>query len=225
VWHGAVVSPVIGGPLTAILIVFELTHNYELTTAVMISVVFSNVVAYRLFGRSLFDRQLADRGFDLSAGRENVILQHTAIANYVTTETLKVNGSQTLREALSVMVEADRQECYVVDELSKYLGKLRLFDILKLERQLGSQDLVQDLAVEDAASLDSEIAANHVIESMQLEADLSVWQALAKMQEYVGESIPIVDVRGYFIGIIYQSALVAAYLELSESLRAEEHAG
>ena len=221
----AVVSPVIGGPLTAILIVFELTHNYELTTAVMISVVFSNVVAYRLFGRSLFDRQLADRGFDLSAGRENVILQHTAIADYVTTETLKVNGSQTLREALSVMVEADRQECYVVDELSKYLGKLRLFDILKLERQLGSQDLVQDLAVEDAASLDSEIAANHVIESMQLEADLSVWQALAKMQGYVGESIPIVDVRGYFIGIIYQSALVAAYLELSESLRAEEHAG
>ena len=54
----AVTSPVIGAPLTTILIVFELTRNYDLTIAAMVAVVFSNLVAYRIFGRSLFDVQL-----------------------------------------------------------------------------------------------------------------------------------------------------------------------
>ena len=61
----AVASPVIGAPLSAILIVFELTRNYELTTAAMLSVVFANLVSYRIFGRSWFDRQLLNRGVDV----------------------------------------------------------------------------------------------------------------------------------------------------------------
>ena len=60
----AVTSAVIGAPLTTILIVFELTRNYDLATAAMVSVVFSNLVSYRIFGRSLFDVQLRMRGFD-----------------------------------------------------------------------------------------------------------------------------------------------------------------
>ena len=223
----AVTSPIIGGPLTAILLVFELTHNYELTTAVMVSVVFSNVVAYRLFGRSYFDRQIADRGYDLSTGRDDVILQRTPISSYVTTEAVIIKDDQSLEQALSAMIEADRQECYVVDELSKYIGKLRLFDILKLGRKLRARSK-QTLESDPNArppSLANELAADHASrDSVELQHDLSVWQALKQLKDFVGESIPIVDQRGYFIGLIYQSALVAAYLQLSESLRAEEHA-
>ncbi len=49
----AVVSPVIGAPLSAILIIFELTRSYDATTAAMVSAVLSNLVSYRVFGRSL----------------------------------------------------------------------------------------------------------------------------------------------------------------------------
>ena len=127
----AVTSPVIGAPLTAILIVFELTRNYELTTAVMVSVVFSNVVAYRLFGRSLFDRQLVERGYDLSLGRDKVILQEKSVSDLVTTEAVLIKYNQTLADAYRAMLAANRQECYVVDELFKYKGRLQLFDILR----------------------------------------------------------------------------------------------
>ena len=70
----AVTSAVIGAPLTTILIVFELTRNYDLATAAMVSVVFSNLVSYRIFGRSLFDVQLRMRGFDLAEGRDRAVL-------------------------------------------------------------------------------------------------------------------------------------------------------
>ena len=70
----AFASAVIGAPLTCILIVFELTRNYDITIAAMVAVVFSNLVAHRLFGRSLFDVQLARRGMDFSQGRDRAHL-------------------------------------------------------------------------------------------------------------------------------------------------------
>ena len=71
----AVVSPVIGAPLTAILIIFELTGSYQLAVSVMVCVVFANLVGYRLVGRSLFDAQLDLRGVHLRLGRDRVILE------------------------------------------------------------------------------------------------------------------------------------------------------
>ena len=206
----AVAGPVIGGPLTIIIIVFELTHNYELTTSVMVSVVFSNVVAYRLFGRSLFDRQLALEGCDLSLGRDKLVLQRTSISDHVTTEAVTVRGDDTLDTARRAMIVADRQECYVLDELGRYLGKIRLFDILQREHRF---------------DLERESAKNHADNGhLQFRHDQSVWDAVEEMRGFIGESIPILDQRGYFIGIVYEASLVTAYLATIADIRAEQHA-
>jgi len=58
----AVTSPVIGAPLSTILIAFELTRNYELMTAVLVAVALANLVSYRFFGRSLFAALRARQG-------------------------------------------------------------------------------------------------------------------------------------------------------------------
>ena len=99
----AVTSPIIGAPLTTILIIFELTHSYELTTAVMISVVFSNVVAYRLFGRSLFDFQLKSRGYDLSHGRDPLILGTQAIGSIVRKDFTHLRPDTTINNAIALL--------------------------------------------------------------------------------------------------------------------------
>ena len=164
----------------------------------------------RLFGRSLFDRQLASQGIDLSLGRDKVMLQRTAISRYVTTDAVTVKGSQRLIEAQRAMVEAGRQECYVLDELSRFVGKLRLSDIVSIPANVN----VHQAIASDYASLDT----------LVFDHELSVWHALEQMREFVGESIAIIDQRNYFIGVIYQSTLVTAYLQTTENVRAEEHA-
>ena len=79
----ALASPVIGAPLTALLIIFEITRSYEITIAAMVTIVFSNLVAYHWYGRSLFDAQLASRGLDLSRGRDRAYLQHHKITEHI----------------------------------------------------------------------------------------------------------------------------------------------
>lgn len=206
----AVASAVIGGPLTAVLIVFELTRNYELTIAVMISVVFANVVAYHLFGRSLYDRQLARSGFDLSLGRDRLMLQRTTVADHVTDDAVTVKSDQSLADARDGMIAAGHQECHVLDELSRYLGRLHLFDLLRIEKDA-------DPAVETAGA---HADAGH----LQIRPDQAVWDALEMVQESGAQSIPVVDRGGYFIGVVYESTLVAAYFRAISNTRAEEHA-
>ena len=206
----AVASAVIGGPITAVLIVFELTRNYELTIAVMVSVVFSNVVANQLFGRSMYDRQLARSGCDLSLGRDRMLLQRTTIAAHVATDAVTVRADQPLADARDGMVAAGRQECHVLDELSRYLGRLRLFDLLQLEQGT-------DLAVEAAGA---HADRGH----LRFLPDQTVWDALEMARDFVGEGIPVVDRGGYFIGIVYESTLVTAYFRATSNIRAEDHA-
>lgn len=60
------IAAVIGAPLAAVMIVFELTGSYEWAVLGMISVVTANQFSRALAGRSLFDRQLLLRGIHLS---------------------------------------------------------------------------------------------------------------------------------------------------------------
>ena len=130
----AVASAVIGAPLTTILIVFELTRNYDLTIAAMVSVVFSNLVASRVFGRSLFDVQLRMRGFDLSAGREKVILERRPIEGHVSQDYTSLAPGLTLEDAKARLLASRRNAGHVVDAAGTYLGTVKLAELLAAER-------------------------------------------------------------------------------------------
>ncbi|MFN2362081.1 MAG: chloride channel protein [Marinobacter sp.] len=122
----ALASSVIGAPLTTILIVFELTRSYDLTIAAMVSVVFANLISYRVIGRSLFDLQLRDRGFDLSLGRDKAILETHRITDYVSRQFSKASNLQTVGDVRQQMVDDHRSEAMVLDHKGVLVGVVRL---------------------------------------------------------------------------------------------------
>ena len=208
----AVASAVIGAPLTTILIVFELTRNYDLATAAMVSVVFSNLVSYRIFGRSLFDVQLRMRGFDLSAGRDKVILERQLIEIWVTRDFVALAPDMPIGEAKARLLGARRHEGYVVDADGAYLGEVTLAEIVASEeRGLPGETTAARLANRDG---------------LFFTPKTSVWDAMERMGDYVGESIPVVEDGGpRLLGVVFEAAIVRAYLDAMKNIRSEEHAG
>ena len=77
----AISSTVVGTPIAGVLIILELTMSYELALAAMLSVVTSALIAHLLFGHSFFDRQLLDRGIDISQGRSRIELMEQSITH------------------------------------------------------------------------------------------------------------------------------------------------
>ena len=210
----AVTSAVIGAPLTTILIVFELTRNYDLATAAMVSVVFSNLVSYRIFGRSLFDVQLRMRGFDLSAGRDKVMLDHRLIAGYVTRDYTALAPDTSLGEAKSRLLEAHSHEGYVVDAGGFYLGTVKLEELVTQEESGG-------------LGPDATVARLAKPEALILTAETSIWAAMEQMGDFVGESIPVLEDGdgGRMLGVVYEASIVKAYLDTTNDIRREENAG
>ena len=209
----AVTSAVIGAPLTTILIVFELTRNYDLATAAMVSVVFSNLVSYRIFGRSLFDVQLRMRGFDLSAGREAVILDHRLIESYVTGDYTALAPDMSLGEARSRLLAARTHEGYVVDAGGAYVGTVKLDEIVACE-EAGNH--ATDTAVSGLAKP----------EALILTEKTSVMTAMEQMGGFVGESIPVTaEDDSRMLGVVYEASIVRAYLDMVNDIRREENAG
>ncbi len=200
----ALASAVIGAPLTAILIVFELTRNYELTIAAMVSVVFANLIVFRLAGRSLFDIQLAARGVDLSGGRDRAQMQHARLAELPLLGAVTVEPEELSSVAHTRLLRERRAEAIVVDSSRRFVGLLRLQD-LQVDSSRPVKDVMQS-------------------ESLVLFDDSSIWDAMNDMKGFIGESIPVLarsDRR--LLGVVSESAIITAYLQTVHRSRQEEN--
>jgi CIC family chloride channel protein len=191
----ALTSPVIGAPLTTILIVFELTRNYDITIAAMVSVVVSNLIAHRVFGRSLFDVQLARSGTDLSAGRDRARLQAMPITTCMTRDMVVATTQTPVDEIHASLDSAPWSEAYLTDSEGRFEGVLA-----------------------------RGATATHA-PSLQFHDGTTVLEAMQALRGFVGDAIPVVDRgSGALLGVVSEASVIEAYLDISQSLRREENA-
>lgn len=205
----AVTSPVIGAPLTTVLIVFELTQNYGLATAAIVSVAFANLVGFRIYGRSFFDVQLQAGGFDLSLGRDKVTVQQHAIRPLLNQDYTSVDAGQSLAEVRDALIRDRHSEAYIVDSSGDYIGTLTLHRLMEL--------------IAAGTALDRPAGPHGEPESLILSPDSSIWSAMSEMEDFVGESIPVLE-DGRLVGVLFESTIVSAYLQILNNNRREENA-
>lgn len=200
----ALTSPVIGAPLTTILIIFELTHNYDLTIAAMVSVVFANLLAFRLHGRSIFDVVLANNGVDLSSGRDRAMLENISILSLKTNDFANIKTHQTLEDALRILKQASRSAGVITSDEGTYIGVVRSIDLIGENEQSITNLIRTDMPVFDE--------------------NTSLWQAMSELEGFIGEAVPIVDSKtNVLIGMIQESELITSYQKIANDIRSEEN--
>ena len=201
----AVMSPIIGAPMTALLLVFELTRSYEITIAAMVAIVLANLMSYHWYGRSLYDRLLALRGIDLSMGRERAYLMHHKVAEHSTKALPVVPQDASLGELRAAMTAKSTASAVVINHEHKYLGQI-------------SQHQLRDL--EDGIS----IASIELQQAAMFTEHTSIWEAMQTMRGFIGEAIVLVDsVSGRYLGAVPEAVVINAYLDAAQELRREEY--
>lgn len=196
----SVSGAVIGAPLAAVLIVFELTQSYSLSLAALVSVVIAVLVSDKFYGHSYFDRQLKKRGIDLSDGRSGLLLMEKKIIEYASQDAVLLKPDCTVQDALSKLTEKNTTEAYFTDHDKKYIGKLELLKIL-----------------------DVEAASRAVVYSdknaVTLKHDASLQQAIEVAANFVGETIPIIErSTNKLRGVVTEGDIFKAYLELQTKI-------
>ena len=201
----AVMSPIIGAPMTALLLVFELTRSYEITVAAMLAIVFANLIAHNWYGRSLYDNQLKLRGIDLSLGRERAYLMHHKVAAHVTESLPVIQQSANLGALRLKMNEKSSGSAVILDHDNRYLGQVYQHQLHELDD-------------------DATITSIELQQGSTFTEKTSIWEAMEIMRSYFGEAIVVIDsASGAYLGAVPEAVVINAYLDAAQELRREEY--
>jgi CIC family chloride channel protein len=199
----ACASAVTGAPLTCILIVLELTRNYEVTIAAVVAVAFSNLLSHRAFGRSLFDMQLAQAGIDLSLGRTRARLAAMPVRDLVSAATVTATPDEPPQAVAERLAGRGRQEAFIVAPDGRLAGVVYAGCGLR------------------AATVGAIATPPAVV----FPDDMSVAEAMQRLRGFVGGEVPVVErASGRYLGVVSEATMLAALLDVSERLWREENA-
>lgn len=121
---GAVASAVLGAPISTMLIVFEITGDYNVTIAVMIASAVASMVTSAFYERSFFLMQLANRGIRLEGGKATYLLKSARVADHMTRDFFTVRDTEPAIKARELLVTQGGGMLIVTDETGAMVGVL-----------------------------------------------------------------------------------------------------
>ncbi|MCH2395335.1 chloride channel protein [Oceanibaculum sp.] len=207
----AVSGAVLGAPISTVLMLFEMTGDYEITIAAMVAVAVSSLATRSLLGHSYFTWQLAKRGLSIKGGHEVGVLQEIRVRRLLRRDHEVVAPEDDIVEVRNHLLKAPQAELFVVKE-GRLIGILTLADL-------------------GAAAFDGKPGkAPTAGEAMRadppfLTADDTL-EAAVKLFSQVEEGLlPVVETRHgrRLAGCLHERDVMRAYNRALIKLRAEEH--
>jgi CIC family chloride channel protein len=198
----AVFSGMARAPMTAIIIVFEMSNDYQLILPLMLATVLSTVLSEWRLPDSIYILQLKRRGVNLRGGRDTDVLQSVVVSE-VMTRNMPVITADTDLLTLSRQFSITHAHGFpVVDDNGKLSGVVTLSD---LERSVTRHEDEQPHTVGDIATPRHRVVVVHPDETMG--------DALARMSVRGIGRLPVVD-RDHpdeLLGQIRRSDIIRAY--------------
>ena len=196
----AVTGAVIGAPLCMVVIVMELTSSYIYALASLVGLTLSVSLSHILFGASYFDRQLGDRGIDISTGRSGMFLMEKRASDYASLDYIQLHCNDLVRDASRLMSEQNKNEVIVLDANGQFYGKIELHSLI-------------------GKSATSKIEKFVDTNCVTIKHDASLQQAMEAAANFVGEAIPIINREtNQVISVITEGAIFDAYLKVQDTV-------
>lgn len=196
---GAVVAAATGAPITAILLVFEMTNDYAIVPPLMVSVVVCHVVARRLESDNLYSGWLRRRGEHLAHGADRDVLAGLTVADAFDRQAVTVGEGERVSTLLHHIGRVDQGVFPVLDDDGRVLGVLTTADLGAVARS--------DHALDDV------VLAADVAQPIETVAPGdSLLDAVRRMGVRGMPALPVVDpTTERLVGVLHRGNVLAAY--------------
>lgn len=143
----AVLSGAARAPISSVLIVFEMSGDYQLILPLMLATVLSTIIAEVLFNESIYSFQLKRRGITLHRGRDLDVMQSVSVGEAMSANPQFVYPDTSIQE-LDALFRGTHQHSFpVVDRDLRLVGMVSLTDYERVSEQAeGNSLLVGDFA-------------------------------------------------------------------------------
>lgn len=201
---GGVLAGINSIPLTAILLVFEVTGNYKFILPLMLVSIISALVARVYNGGDVYSLELRRAGIDLSGSGEIDLLGKIRVRSLMRRDFPVVSGRTPFRDLLSTLEHTDAGEVFVVNDQGIFAGVVSLRDVrgAMIDNEMSGLLIAGDVTIPVSCVYEND----------------PVSRAIGKIEYYDIESIPVAreDAPTTIIGYLTRQDIIQAYQRLLE---------
>ncbi len=207
--HGAYALVAMGGlvagtthaPITAIIIVFELTNDYKIILPLMITCILSTVFSSKFSRESIYTLKLLQKNINLKDGSEVNVMKSIYVKDIYSDHIEIIPEKTRFDDVVNAVISGKIPYFIVTDSKGYASGILSLHDI---NDHLFDRDMLQNLIIAKDMS-------NDEIITIPLEENCQ--EALDKMSKYNLEGLPVVDLKKprKVLGMIWRKDILDAY--------------
>ncbi|KIE41738.1 chloride channel protein [Geobacter anodireducens] len=197
---GAFLASVTHAPMTGIFLLFEMTGSYKVIVPIMLACAIGTAVARHFHKDGIDTADLAARGIDLRAGREQAVLEQIRVRGVMVRDPEILPETMTIRQFLA-RSHSPRQTTFpVVTAWGELSGVVVIHDFLGAAFEPGLLDRVTL----------GEMAA---VDILTIASEDSLAEALRVFERTPLDELPVVEPGGRrrVVGILTRHAIATAY--------------
>ena len=197
---GAVVAATTHGPLSAMLILFEMTGDYKIILPLMLSCIIAAIAAGQLLRDSIYTLKLARRGIDIKEGKEVNVLKSMFVKDVMNPNVETIAEALPLGQIANVISKSKFNSFPVLNAQNQLIGILSFNDY---NEAIFDEDLKDLVVARDLAT------TNLVTMSM----DDNLWTALEKISAKDFAVLPVVSAQdpNKLEGVVSRRDIIGAY--------------
>jgi CIC family chloride channel protein len=187
-------------PISAILIVFEFTGNYDLILPLMVSSIISSFLSRRLRKYSIYTEALRHQGIELPWRMEEAVLAGLTVEALLQEDPDVLRPGDPYSRVVDKFLSTNRERLFVVGEDGRLQGVVSLHDI---KHMLENPDTLTAVVAHDLML---------PVEEM-IRSDERLHRATESFAKSEYERLPVVDAEGRFLGVLAKRDLLAVYAQ------------
>lgn len=121
---GAVLGGVNSIPISAILIIFEMTKNYTFILPLMLAVIVSTTIVQVFIKGSIHIKHLEREGYKISSGRETNILRSIFVEDVMKNDIFLIQEDTSLGKLMSKLMEDPHASFFTINKKNELVGTI-----------------------------------------------------------------------------------------------------
>jgi CIC family chloride channel protein len=194
---GAVVAAATHAPITAIIIIFELTNDYKIILPLMLTCIISSFITINLKEESIYTLKLKHKGIIFKEGKEINILRSLFVKDILSQDYKTFLNTQKIGEIIDQAISGRYSVFHVVNKNNEICGVITLN---QLKSGIYQKDLIDSLV----------IAEDIAIPEITLDYNDNLEKAMELFGKHDLEEIPVTK-DGKFVGVVKRRDLIEAY--------------
>lgn len=197
---GAMLAAINSIPITALLIIVELTGNYHLVMPLMLSIIMSYIIVHYVLKESVYSIELKQRGIQLYDGKELNVLKNLKIDQIMSYEFHKVYATMDFKTLVKVISGGAANIYWVENEQHKIIGFISWSDL---------KPLITDYQNLDTLILVSDVMNPNVV---SVKADDPLDYVMKLFGRFNVDELPVIDPStGALIGTVLRNRMIQLY--------------